>query len=82
MPSEWVDSRKHENRPGLGCEGLPSSKSYGIEIMVESLFRDRTISWVRIVNGSNKNVTETSEEILVTSVFNRGTGKFVSRLLR
>ena len=24
---------------------------YGVEIMIESLFRDRTISWVRIVNG-------------------------------
>ena len=22
-----VDSQKHENRPGLGCEGLPSSKT-------------------------------------------------------
>ena len=27
IPSERVDSRKHENRPGLGCEGLPSSKT-------------------------------------------------------
>ena len=24
---------------------------YGIEVMIESLFRDRTVSWVRIVNG-------------------------------
>ena len=40
---------------------------YGIEIMIESLFRDRTVSWVRIVNGINKYVTETSEEILVAS---------------
>ena len=23
---------------------------YGVEIMIESLFRDRTVSWVRIVN--------------------------------
>ena len=36
---------------------------YGVEIMIESLFRDRTISWVYIVNGVNKYVTETSEEI-------------------
>ena len=35
---------------------------YGIEIMVESLFRDRTVSWVRIVNGIDKYVTETSEK--------------------
>ena len=25
IPSERLDSQKHENRPGLGCEGLPSS---------------------------------------------------------
>ena len=52
---------------------------YGVEIMIESLFRDRTVSWVRIVNGIKKYVTETSEEILVTSVENRGTGKPVAK---
>ena len=31
--------------------------------MVESLFRDQPVSWVRIVNGINKFVKETSEEI-------------------
>ena len=36
---------------------------YGIEIMIESPFRDGTASWVRIVNGINKYVTETSETI-------------------
>ena len=50
---------------------------YGVETMIESLFRDWTVSWVRIVNGINKYVTETSEEILVASVENRGTGKLV-----
>ena len=35
---------------------------YGIEIMIESLFQNRTVSWVRIANGINKFVTETSEE--------------------
>ena len=34
---------------------------YRVEIMLESLFRDRTVSWVRIVNGISKFVTETSE---------------------
>ena len=48
---------------------------HGVEIMIESLFRDRTISWVRIVNGINKYVTETSEEILVASVGDTSTGK-------
>ena len=47
--------------------------------MIESLFRDRTVSWVRIVNGINKYVTETSAEIPVTSVENRGTGKPVAK---
>ena len=37
---------------------------YGVEIKIESLFRGRTCSWVRVVNGINKSVTETSEEIL------------------
>ena len=59
---------------------------YGLEIMVESLFRDRTVSWVRIVNGINKYVTEASEEFLVASVENRGTSRRLnhdqSRLLR
>ena len=41
---------------------------YGIEIMIESFFRDRTVSWVRIVNRINTYVTETSEQILVASV--------------
>ena len=36
--------------------------------MIESLFKDQTVSWVRIVNGSNKYVTETSEEISIESV--------------
>ena len=47
--------------------------------MIESLFRDRTVSWVRIVNGINKYVTETSEEILVASVGDRSTGKPVEK---
>ena len=45
----------------------------------ESLFRDRTVFWVRIVNGINQYVTETSEEILVASVENIGTAKSVAK---
>ena len=52
---------------------------YGVEIMTESFFRDRTVSWVRIVNGINKYVTETSEEISVGNVENWGTGKLVAK---
>ena len=45
-----------------------------MEIKIESSFRDRTCSWVSIVNGVNKYVTETSEEILVASVGERERG--------
>ena len=53
IPSERVDSRKHENRPSLGCEGLLSSRT------LRYWSHDR----VRIVNGKHKFVTETSETI-------------------
>ena len=51
---------------------------YGLEAMTESLFRDRTVSWVRIVNEINKYVTETSETISLESVEYRVTGKPVA----
>ena len=35
--------------------------------MIESLFKDQTVSWVRIVNGIKKYVTKTSEEISIES---------------
>ena len=53
---------------------------YGVEIMSESFFRDRTVSWVRIVNGTNKYVTGTSEEIPFTSVENRVQGNLSRKL--
>ena len=52
---------------------------YGVEIRIEALFRDRTCSWVRIVNGINKDVTGTSEEIVVASVGKRSTGQLVAK---
>ena len=53
--------------------------AFGIDIMIESLFRDKTVSWVRVVNGINKYVTETSEEILVESIELVRTGKPVAK---
>ena len=47
--------------------------------MIESFFRDRTVSWVRVVNGINKYETETSEEIPVESVELVRTGKPVAK---
>ena len=78
-PRERVDSWKHEDRPSLGCESLLSSRTLRCGDHDRSLFRDRTVSWVRIVNGINKYVTETSEEIPVASVGNRGAVKPVAK---
>ena len=49
--------------PVLGVKVCSHQGRYGVEIMIESLIRDRTVSWVRIVNGINKCVTEMSYEI-------------------
>ena len=51
---------------------------FGVEIKIESLFGDNACSWVRIVNGINKYVTETSEEVHVASVGEKSTGKPVA----
>ena len=47
--------------PVLDVKVCLHQRRYGIEILIESLFRDRTVSWVRIVNGINKYVSETSQ---------------------
>ena len=47
--------------------------------MIESLFRDRTVSWDRIVNGINRYATEMSEEIPIASVGNGCTAKLVAK---
>ena len=65
--------------PVLDVKVYIHQKRFGIEIMVESLFRDRTVSWVRIVNGINKFVTEASETIHLENVEHRVTGNFVAK---
>ena len=52
---------------------------YGVEVKIESLFGDNTCSWVRIVNGINKYVTEMSDETHVASVGEKSTGKPVAK---
>ena len=47
--------------------------------MIESLFGDRTCSWVRIVNGINKHATEMSEETHVERIGEKSTGKPVAK---
>ena len=52
-----------------------------IDIMIESLFKDRTVSWIHMVNGINKYVTETSEEIPIENVeLFMSTGKLVAKV--
>ena len=63
----------------LGVKVCLHQERNGIEIIVESLFRDRTVSLVRIVNGIDKYVTETSGTISLENVEHRVTGKSVAK---
>ena len=58
---EWIRGNTKIG-PVLDVKVCYHQGRYGVDIMIESLFRDRTVSWVRIVNGINKYVIETSEE--------------------
>ena len=60
----WIRGNKTIG-PVLDVKDCYHQERHAVEIVIGSLFRDRTFSWVRIVNGINKYVTETSEEILV-----------------
>ena len=54
---------------------------YGIEIMIQSLLGDGTCSWVMIVNGINKYVTEMTEETQDDHIdyIGQSTGKLVAK---
>ena len=65
--------------PVLDVRVCLHQERYGTEMFIESLFRDGTASWVRIVNGINKDVTETSETISLQNVEHRVTGKPVAK---
>ena len=56
----WI-RRNTKIGPVLNIHVCHPEDRYSIEIQVQSLFRDRTASWVRIVNGVEKYVTETTE---------------------
>ena len=49
--------------PFLNIHVYHHEDRYSIEIQVRSLFQDRTASWVRIVDGVEKYVNETTETI-------------------
>ena len=66
-PRGWIRSIT-EIGPVLDVKLYPHEGRYCVDIMIESLLKDQTVSWVRIVNGINKYVTETSEEIPIENV--------------
>ena len=56
IPTErWIRSNTKVG-PVLDVKLYPHQGRYCIDIMIESLSRDRTVSWVRIVSGINKYV--------------------------
>ena len=61
-PRGWIRSNTRIG-PVLDVKLYPHEGRYCVDIMIESLFEDQTASWIRTVNGINKYVTETSEEI-------------------
>ena len=65
--------------PVLDLKVCLHQERYGIGIMIVSLFRDGTASWVRIVNGIYKYVTETLETISLENVEHRVSGKLVAK---
>ena len=77
-PRGWIRSNTKIG-PVLDVKPYPHGGRHCIDIMIESLFKDRTISWVRIVNGMNKYGIETSEEIPTENVeLLISTGKLVA----
>ena len=58
----WV-RRNTKIDPVLNIHVCHHEDRYSVEIQVRSLFQDRIASWVRIVNGVEKYVTETTETI-------------------
>ena len=64
-PRGWIRSNTKIG-PVLDVKLYPHEGRYCVHIIIESLFKDRIVSWV--VNGINKNVTGTSEEIPAENV--------------
>ncbi len=72
-------SETRKSAQSLDVKVCLHQRRYGIEIMIESLLREGTASSVRIVNGINKYVTETSQTISLENVEHRVTGKPVAK---
>ena len=56
-----MDSPNTRIGPVFDIQVCRHEDRYSVEVLVESLFQDRTVSWVRIVKGIDKNVTESME---------------------
>ena len=78
-PRRWIRSNTKIG-PILDVKLYPHEGRYCIDIVIKSLFEDRTVAWVRIVNWINKYVTETSEEIRTENVeLMNSTGRLVAK---
>ena len=53
----WIRSKTRIG-PGLNIKVCWRDEQYSVEVQAPSLFQDNTVSWVRIVNGVDKDVTE------------------------
>ena len=58
-----MDSQEYEDLicPVLDMKICRHEDRYSIEVLVESLFQDGTASWIRIVSGIDKYVTESMQ---------------------
>ena len=77
-PRVWILGNT-KTGPVLDVKVCLHQTRYGFEIMIESLFRDRTVSWVPIVIGIHQYVTESSETIAREIFEHRVTGRPVAK---
>ena len=78
-PRGWIRSNTKIG-PALNVKIYPHEGRYCVDIMIESLVKDQTVSGGRIMNGINKYVAETSEENSIESVqLDISTGRLVAK---
>ena len=71
----WIPSNTRIG-PVLNIKVCYRDEKYRIEVQVPSLFQDNTVSWVRIVNGVDKYVTES---MLTTKEEAIGSGNTIAK---
>ena len=78
-PRRWIRSNTKIG-PVLDAKLYPHEGRCCIDIMIESLSKDKTVSWVRFGHGFNKYVTETSQKNPIENVqLFISTGKLVAK---